>query len=125
MLPFTLHFEDGYPVSDQIVRAVRKAIATGELSEGDAFPSVRTMSQDLKISPTTVHKAVSQLKSAGYLVSRPGIGMVVASPQVPSLETRQELLEPSCLRLLEEAKALHLSVDELIAALKRAEENER
>ena len=125
MLPFTLRFEDGLPVSDQIVRAVRRAIATGELALGDPFPSVRAMSQALKISPTTVHKAVSQLKSAGYLVSRPGIGMVVATPEVPSLETRLELLEPACRKLLEEADALQLSFEDMVAALKQAQEKER
>ena len=83
MLPFSLNFQDGIPVSDQIMRAVRKAVLTGQLIPGDAFPSVRAMSQDLKISPTTAHKVVSQLKSAGYLASRPGIGMVVCNPALP------------------------------------------
>ena len=67
MLPFTLNFQDGIPVSDQILRAVRKAVLTGQLVAGDPFPSVRAMIQELKISPTTAHKVVSHLKAAGYL----------------------------------------------------------
>ncbi len=120
MLPFTIHFQDGVPVSDQIVQAVRKAVATGEMRAGEPFPSVRTMSQDLKISPTTAHKAVSQLKSGGFLASRPGIGMVVAEPKLPGVETRLSLLEPACQRLLEEAEDLQLNFEQIIAALRKA-----
>ena len=119
MLPFSLNFQDGIPVSDQIVRAVRKAVLTGQLTSGDAFPSVRSMSQDLKISPTTAHKVVSQLKSAGYLASRPGIGMVVSNPTLPERSERLELLAPACRELLDEAQELGLSLDDVIEALRR------
>lgn len=120
MLPFSVHFEDGVPVSDQIVQAVRRAVATGELRAGDRFPSVRTLSQDLKISPTTAHKAVGHLKSAGYLASRPGIGMVVVSPSLPGLDARLDLLKPACEQLLSEAQSLQLEFEEIIEALRRA-----
>lgn len=120
MLPFSLNFQDGIPVSDQIVRAVRKAVLTGQLAAGDSFPSVRSMSQDLKISPTTAHKVVSQLKTAGYLASRPGIGMVVCIPSLPERGERIELLAPSCRELLDEAQELGLDLDDVIEALRRS-----
>src|SRR5580698_2915317 len=65
MLPFTVQIEDGLPVSDQIVQSVRKAMLTGQLRTGDEFPSVRTLSQELRISPTTAHKVVATLKDSG------------------------------------------------------------
>lgn len=120
MLPFSLNFQDGIPVSDQIVRAVRKAVLIGQLAPGDAFPSVRAISQDLKISPTTAHKVVSQLKTAGYLASRPGIGMVVCNPTLPERSERLELLAPACRELLEEAQELGLDLDDVIEALRRS-----
>jgi len=120
MLPFTIHLQDGEPISDQIVRAARCAVANGEVRAGDLFPSVRQLAQDLKVSPTTAHKVVLQLKERGLLVSRPGVGMVVARPQVPSLETRQELITPACERLLKEASDLNLSIEEAIEALRKA-----
>lgn len=46
MLPFTLQLQDGVPVSDQIMAAVRKAMITGLLKAGDEFPSVRTLSRN-------------------------------------------------------------------------------
>ena len=119
MLPFTLRLVDGTPVSDQILAAVRKAIITGQVKPGDEFPSVRTLSQELRISPTTAHKVVLALKDSGYLASRPGIGMVVTQPELPELDAKLEQLAPACRDLLKEAADLHLTFDQLIDALKR------
>ena len=57
MLPFRLQLEDGLPVSEQLVRAAKRAILGGELEGGEIFPSVRMVAQELRVSPTTVHKA--------------------------------------------------------------------
>jgi DNA-binding transcriptional regulator YhcF (GntR family) len=120
MLPFIVQIEDGLPVSDQIIQAIRKAMLTGQLAAGDAFPSVRTLSQELKISPTTAHKVVATLKDAGYLGSRPGIGMVVKSPELPEHDERLDHLQPLCQELLKEAEDLHLEFDDVVEALRRA-----
>jgi GntR family transcriptional regulator len=119
MLPFTIQLQDGVPVSDQILQAVRKAMLTGQLRAGDEFPSVRALSQELKISPTTAHKVVLALKDCGYLASRPGIGMVVTAPDMPAVDDSLEQLAPVCRALLKEAADLHLSFNQVIEALKR------
>ncbi|MGJ8726204.1 MAG: GntR family transcriptional regulator [Roseibacillus sp.] len=118
MLPFFLQLKDGIPVSDQILQAVRKAVLTGQLVKGDHFPSVRAISQELKISPTTAHKVVSQLKSAGYLVSRPGIGMVVGEPDLPNKSECLDLLSPACDELLMQAQELGLDLEDVLTALR-------
>lgn len=123
MLPFSIQFRDGIPASDQILRVVRKAVLTGQLVEGEGFPSVRAISQALKVSPTTVHKVVSQLKAAGYLASRPGIGMVVTRPALPPREECLDLLGPACRGLLEEAQELGLNFDDVEEALRRSHKN--
>ena len=120
MLPFIIQIEDGLPVSDQILQAVRKAMLTGQLAAGDEFPSVRTLSQELRISPTTAHKVVAALKDSGYLGSRPGIGMVVTTPELPPHDERIDHLQPLCADLLKEAGDLHLKFDDVVAALRRA-----
>ena len=117
MLPFSLQIRDGEPVSDQVVRGAQRALLTGELAEGDLFPSVRQLAQSLRISPTTAHKVIQQLKDGGLLVSRPGVGMVVRSPEGPSSGNRRKLLDASCRRLLSEARDLGLKMEEVIQAL--------
>ena len=42
------------PIAEQVVFAVKKAVATGQLRAGGAFPSVRQLSQELRINPNTV-----------------------------------------------------------------------
>jgi len=123
MLPFIIQIQDGLPVSDQIVQAVRKAMLTKQMAVGDIFPSVRTLSQELRISPTTAHKVVATLKDAGYLASRPGIGMVVRTPELPDRPERLDHLQPLCRQLLQEAGDLHLNFDDVVEALRRAQRN--
>ena len=118
MLPFQIRFLDGLPASDQLIQAVRQAILTGQLQDGDRFPSVRSLSQELKISPTTAHKAVSQLKSEGLLASQPGVGMVVRSNSLPSKEERLSILDPRLKQLISEAQALQLSAKDLSQAIR-------
>jgi GntR family transcriptional regulator len=119
MLPFTIEIEDGIPVSDQIIQAIRKSILTGQLIAGDPFPSVRTMSQELRISPTTAHKVVASVKQEGLLASRPGIGMVISAAPLPSREERLSHLIPSIRSLLKEAEELNLDPGDVIEAVER------
>ena len=119
MLPFRFQLLDGVPVSDQLVKAVRRAVLTGEMAAGEKFPSVRVLAQELRISPTTAHKAVLELRDAGYLASRPGAGMVVVKPAGSSREQLIAQLEPACRDLIRHASLLGLSPEEILSALRR------
>ena len=119
MLPFRVQFRHGIPLSDQLVLAVRRAILSGELRDGQEFPSVRTLAQDLKISPATIHKVVAELSGAGFLVSRPGIGMLVTVPPGEAREALLEHLTPACGELLREAAMLQLPLAEVLEAVRR------
>jgi GntR family transcriptional regulator len=79
MLPFSLSLRPNEPVVDQVVYAVTRAVVSGQLRAGDRFPSVRALSQELKVNPNTAQRIVALLVEAGLLVVEPGIGTVVAS----------------------------------------------
>ena len=81
MLPFSLALRPGEPVVDQVVYAVTRAVVSGQLRAGDRFPSVRTLSQELKVNPNTAQRIVALLVEAGLLAVEPGIGTVVTSQQ--------------------------------------------
>lgn len=53
------------PIYEQIVNQVKQNIVDGKLKEGDALPSVRGLSKDLKISALTVKKAYDILETDG------------------------------------------------------------
>ncbi|WP_193210867.1 GntR family transcriptional regulator [Luteolibacter marinus] len=119
MLPFRFQLLDGLPVSDQLVKSVQRAVLTGELGVGEKFPSVRVLAQALKISPTTAHKAVLELRDAGFLASRPGAGMVVTKPAGATRDQLIDQLSPACRDLIRQASLLGLSAGETLEALRR------
>lgn len=123
MLPFTVQLESGLPVSEQMVLAVRRAILSGQMADGQEFPSVRVLAQELRISPTTAHKVVLALKDEGLLAAKPGIGMVVRSAELPSKEARRGQLREACAALLAETRAQHLSLNDAVEALRRTARN--
>lgn len=117
MLPFRLDLKPGESPYRQVIYAVKKAIASQRLRPGDRFPSVRKLSQELKINPNTAHKAVAALVAEGLLQVRPGIGTTVAEARPFSTQERRELLSAPLEHLVVEAKRLGLSREDLIAAL--------
>ena len=117
MLPFSVNFRPGVPPYEEIVVAVKRAIAMGKLRPGDAFPSVRAISRELKLNPNTCQKAAAALTASGILEVRPGIGTVVCEPPSLSLEEKRSLLAEALESLTVEARRLGLNRDELIRLL--------
>lgn len=89
----------------------------GQLRPGDPYPSVRTLSRELKINPNTAHKVVAHLIGEGLLETRPGIGTVVARPPDSSRQERTQLLGREIEGLVVEAKRLGIGLDEALRAL--------
>ncbi len=117
MLPFEVVLRPGESPYKQVVYAATRAIVSGELPAGTAFPSVRELSQALKINPNTAHKVVAELVREGLLEVRPGIGTVVTSRPRSSPEERRRLLSDAVERLVVEAKRLGLERDEVLGAV--------
>jgi GntR family transcriptional regulator len=78
VLPFSIALKPGLPITEQVIFAVKKAVVAGQLKPGQAFPSVRIVSQELQINPNTAHKIVAALVAQGVLVTTPAVGSVVA-----------------------------------------------
>ena len=119
MLPFRVDFKTGLPVYEQVVYAVKKAIVAGQLLPGDTFPSVRTLSQELKMNPNTAHKVVMTLVSEGLLEVKPGIGTWVTKAPSATRGQRSTLLNDEAERLVVEAKNLSLDLKEVLEAVKK------
>jgi DNA-binding transcriptional regulator YhcF (GntR family) len=117
MTPLGLKLRPGESIFDQLVSAAQRAILSEELSEGQAFPSVRTLAAELKIHPNTAHKAVQYLIHEGWLEMRPGLGTVVGSARNKLKEMRRELMHSDVVALVAEARRLGIEYRDLIAAL--------
>jgi GntR family transcriptional regulator len=113
MLPFSIDLKPGLPVAEQILFAVKRAVVAGQLRPGDRFPSVRVLSQELRINPNTAHKVVAALVAEGVLVTTPAVGSVVATPVAGTRSERASLLGADLERLVVEARQLGLTLDEV------------
>jgi GntR family transcriptional regulator len=117
MLPFRVEFRPGVSIYEQIVYAAKKAIISGQLRTGDPFPSVRSLSRDLKVNPNTAHKVVTALVSSGLLEPQPGIGTVVAAIPEARQSERTQLLGPEMEQLVVEAKKLGIGIEDVLTSL--------
>lgn len=66
------------PIFRQIGNAIKEAIFSGELEEGEMLPSVRGLANELKISFLTVKRAYDELERAGFIKTIQGKGSYVA-----------------------------------------------
>ena len=119
MLPFKVQFVKGRPVYEQVLFAAKKAIICGQLKPGDSFPSVRVLSQELRINPNTAQKVTALLRSEGLVEMRPGLGSVVTQSARAGKSERKKLLGQELERLVVEAKKLKLDENDLIEALQQ------
>ncbi len=118
MLPFSIAIKPGLSVHEQVVFAVKKACVAGQMRPGDPFPSVRALSQQLRINPNTAHKVVASLVGEGLLEVRPGIGTAVARAPAATRGQRRALLNEETQRLVVEARKLSLELQEVLDAVR-------
>ena len=119
MLPFRVDFRPGSPIYEQVVYAATKSIVSGQLRPGDEFPSVRSLSRQLKINPNTAHKVITCLADAGLLEIRSGSTAIVATRPAASKSEKAQLLEQQFEQLVVEAKRLGIDLDDMHEALAR------
>lgn len=75
---FRLNPASGVPIYVQLMEQIRHAIESCVLGPGDQLPAIRTLAQELVISPNTVVKAYTELDREGVIELRHGAGAFVA-----------------------------------------------
>ena len=63
----------------QLLQQLRQQIISGQLQADERLPSSRALAEQLQVSRITVLNAYEQLIAEGYLTSRPGAGVFVAT----------------------------------------------
>lgn len=82
----------GLPIFEQIENAIKEAIFSNELKEGEMLPSVRSLANEVKISFLTVKRAYDELEKAGFIKTVQGKGSYV-SPKNLDLIKEEKLKE--------------------------------
>ena len=102
------------PVYEQLVDRIKREIIQGNLSEGECLPSVRALSNELKISALTVKKAYDKLEEEGFVVTVHGKGTyVAATDRQLALEARRKAVEEEFSWAVSKAKAVGLKNEEI------------
>lgn len=101
------------PIYAQIAEAIQRGIISGELTEGDALPSIRALARELAVSVITTKKAYEVLEAQGYIRTMQGRGSVV-SARSSSLarEHRISELEQHLLDAADIARELGIGAEE-------------
>ncbi len=113
---------ESQPVFQQIMEIIESDIITGVYLTDDLIISTTQIAKVYAVNPTTAVKAVSKLTDAGILYKRRGIGMCVAEGAREKITERRRdvFLHKTIGALLEEARTLGFSLEELISVIQNA-----
>jgi GntR family transcriptional regulator len=117
VLPFPVTLRPDESPVRQVVFAATKAILSGLLAPGDSFPSVRELSEQLRIHPNSAQKVVTELVRQGLLLTKPGIGTQVQYSRRDAGNGRVDLLDRELDRLVVEARLLGITRAQLRQAV--------
>ncbi|SET51998.1 transcriptional regulator, GntR family [Natronincola peptidivorans] len=108
------------PIYTQIADQIRKHILTGRLKDGDTMPSIRALAKELHVSVITTKTAYQELEREGLLEAVKGKGFYVSAKQGEALKEQKNVqIKKGLQEIIEESKALGISLEELIDLVKR------
>jgi GntR family transcriptional regulator len=114
-----ISLQDGVPIYRQIVNQVKYLIASGKIRPGDELPAIRTLAEQLTVTPNTIVKAYGELETEGVVFKRRGAGTYVADLQSPLARKEQRrILAQRADSLLTDASQLNFTLDEVIELLR-------
>ena len=109
-------WEDSVPIYRQLRDRVVAMILDGQLKEGDALPSVRSVAADYRLNPLTVLKGYQQLVDENLVEKRRGRGMFVSTGARGALmkDERERFLSDEWPKVYASIQRLGLSAAELL-----------
>lgn len=111
--------EDGSPLYYQILRHIRRGIASGQIVNGDALPSRRVLSATLGINPNTVQRAYRELEEDGLISNHSGAKSYVVLDEATVERVRRELIESELKTLTRSLRTSGVTKDEALTLLER------
>jgi GntR family transcriptional regulator len=99
---------------EQVAMQIKFAIAAGTVRANEMIPSVRDLARQLAINPNTVVRAYRILQDEEILLTRRGVGLVVAEHAQDSCkQQRKDFFKQQFQTFLDEAARSRLSKEEL------------
>ena len=102
------------PIYEQIKSEIKRQIVKGDLSDGEALPSIRKLALDLQVSVITTKRAYDDLEKEGLIASVAGKGTFISAKNKGLLrEKKMTLIEAKLADAVREAQALGVEKREL------------
>jgi len=113
-----INFKSGMPIYLQIADQIKAAAASGALRPGEALPSIRPLSEELRVNRNTIAKAYSELESQGVIETQPGRGCFLRENQSAlRKEVRRKLLTEVVDQAIVQAHHLQVPRDEFLTLI--------
>ncbi|MEG0550645.1 MAG: GntR family transcriptional regulator [Vagococcus sp.] len=115
------NYSGGKPLFQQVADQISLGILNGAYQEGSQIPSTTEISKGYQINPATVLKGMNLLVDDQLIEKRRGIGMFVleGAKEKVKMIRKEEFLTKDVNLLIEEAKKLNISLEELKTILER------
>lgn len=118
-LNWNINIHSHLSVYQQIENLVLFALAAGKAKPKDQLPSVRELSDALKVNPNTVAKSYRDLEVMGYLYTRRGMGVFIADGAPAKAKKQMSgYVQTRLGEIAREAGACGLKIDPLIKTLR-------
>lgn len=115
-------WHDELPIYKQLIIKLKKAILDKSFVEGDALPSVRTVSAEMSINHITVSKAYHELVANELIEKKRGLGMFVVEGAMQKLmeEERAVFLQQEIPNLVSRMQQLDISPEQVLAIISKS-----
>lgn len=108
-----MKFNDNLPIYVQIVEYIKRRIITLELKGGDKLPSVRELSQELKVNPNTVQRSYQELERENLVFTQRGMGTFVTEDMETINELKRNMASNIVETFIQEMKSLGFNLQEI------------
>ena len=112
------------PTYEQIKQAIKMAILSGQLEEGDQLLSLREMALKLNVNPNTIIKVYYQLEMEGFIYSRPGAGYYVKLDPAKIQAGKHDFFQSITGEYVSKALQLGYSIQDIINKISNKEKTD-
>ena len=112
-----MKFDENLPIYIQIMDYIKKKVIIGELKEGDKLPSVRELSNELKVNPNTISRTYQELEREGLTYTQRGMGTFITEDKDILFSLKKTVAKDIVTKFIYQIKELHLSKDEILTLI--------
>ncbi len=119
-MPFlNLRFDDRVPIYLQIMDGIKGNIVSGDLPGDSRIPSIRELSQDIRVNPNTAHRAYQELEREGYIYSKRGMGYFVTPDKAKKTQERHMEAMNKARDLIQELLDMGMTADDIMEIIRK------